>query len=104
MICFRILGRLQNGLGDSLCFALVFSWANALNLYSCDALSVHFDHREAEIAILEAFSSLRDEAQLVEDKTTHGRVSGVFGQSDVVLCVEVADVQGGVKYACAIRA
>src|SRR5713226_6294788 len=83
--------------------AFVFSWTNALNFHPRNALSVHFHDREARIAILKAFSALWNEAQLVEDKASHGRVSRVLRQDDVVLSVEIAHVQGGVKNKRAIR-
>src|SRR5229473_1606897 len=100
---FRIFGWLQHGFRNPLRLAFIFSGTNALNLDAGDALAVHFHDREAKIAVLEAFAALGNEAQLVENETTHGGVSRVFRQSDVVLGVEITDIERGVKDQGSIR-
>ncbi len=40
---------------------------------------------------------------MVEDETTHGRVSRIVRQADVVLRVQVAHIQGGIKNQRAVR-
>src|SRR6266481_2231227 len=100
---FRIPGRLEHDFGNARRFSLIFSGTNALNLDAGDALTVHFHDREAKIAVLEAFAALGNEAQLVENETTHGGVSRVFRQSDVVLRVEITHIERGVKDQGSIR-
>src|SRR6267378_1919255 len=73
------------------------------HLHPGNTLAVHFHDREARIAILKAFSPLWNEAQLVQDETTHGRVSRILRQGDVVLHVQVAHIERGVKNQRAIR-
>src|ERR1700681_1314545 len=75
----------------------VLRGAGALDFYTSDALAVHFDHGEAIVAVLEAFAAARDEAELIENEAADGGVGGIFGQADVVLGVEVADVERGVE-------
>src|SRR5260370_2286609 len=100
---FRIFGLLQYCFRNTLRFVFIFSGTNALNLDAGDALSVHFDEREGKIEGLEAFAGVRNETQLVEYETAHSGVSGIFGQGDVVLRVEIAHIQGGVKNQSSVR-
>ena len=72
-----------------------FGGRGALDFYSSDALAVHFDHGEAIVAVFEAFAAAWDEAELIENETADGGVGGIFGEGDVVLGVEVADVERG---------
>ena len=66
--------------------------AQALDLYPCDAPSIHFDYRETVGAVFKALTTTGNETQLVEHKASHRRVSRIFRQSNVVLRVQVADV------------
>src|SRR5262249_5425379 len=52
---------------------------------------------EAEILVVKTLSSLRDEPEVVEHESAHGRVGRIFRQGDVVLGVEVADVESRVE-------
>src|SRR5260370_12357784 len=58
---------------------------------------MRFDDGKAKIAKIKTFPAFGNEAELIEHKTADGGVSRIFGQGDVVLGVQVADVQCGVK-------
>src|SRR5260370_11417553 len=98
-----MLGLLEYCFGNSLWLVFIFGGADALNLDAGNAFSVHFDDRETKIAVLEAFAALGNKTQLVEYETAHSGVSGIFGQGDVVLRVEIAHIQGCVKNQRTIR-
>src|SRR5215813_7371494 len=74
-----------------------FGLADVLNFDARHAASIHFHHGKAEIAVVEAFAALRYESQLVEDKTSCRCIGRIFRQSDVVLCVQIANAQRSVE-------
>src|SRR5579859_4113135 len=76
---------------------MIFVLRQKLNLDSRHAPSIHFDHLELKIAKVKALSALRNETELVEHKSTDGGVSRIFGERDVVLRIEVAHAESGVK-------
>src|SRR5215472_1431090 len=102
-------GQLEHGIGGGRGLSVRFSFrfsvgccfgfrrANTLNLHSGHALAIHFDDGKAQVAIVKTFATFGDEAELIEYEAADGGVRGVFGQGDVVLRVEVANVGSGVK-------
>src|SRR5206468_10552781 len=61
------------------------------------AAAVHFDDGETEIFVIETLATLWNETKMVEHEAADGGVSGIFRQGDVVLGIEVAHVERGVK-------
>ena len=63
-----------------------------LDFYAGHAFAVHFHNCEAGIAKVKAFAAFGDETELIKDEAADGGVRGVFGEGDIVLRFEVADV------------
>src|SRR5208283_3721838 len=76
---------------------IAFGGVQTLNLDASDTAAVHFNDSETIATEFEAFASPRNEAQLVEDESADGGVSGIFRERNVVLRIEVADIQCGVE-------
>ena len=74
-----------------------------LDFYARDSAAVHFHDREPKIAEVKTFTAFGDKSELIEHKATDRGVGGVLRQSDVVLCVQVANAERGVKDDRAIR-
>src|SRR5262249_42558205 len=58
---------------------------------------IHLHNRETEIAVLETFAAAWNESELVQHKAADGGIGGIFGQSDVVLRIEIAHVESGIE-------
>src|SRR5208282_3183129 len=68
-----------------------------LNLDAGYSTSIHLDDGKAVTAKFETFASAGDEPELIHHETADRGISGIFGQRDVVLIVEVAHVKGRVE-------
>src|SRR5207244_6025688 len=71
------------------------------NLPLHDALPIspalHLQNREAITGKIKTFASARNEAEVREDETAQGSVSGIFGELDLVLRLEIAKAYGSIK-------
>src|SRR5260370_2573366 len=99
---FHGLGFVRRRRGHSSLSRTITRGARALNFYAGDALAVHFDDREAVVSVLKTFAAARNEAELVENETTHRGIGGIFRKRDVVLGIEVADIQRRIENDSAI--
>ena len=66
-------------------------------------LAIHFHHREPVAAKIKAFAAARNEAKLIENEAADRSVSGIIGKCDVVLCIQIANIERGVKHNGAVR-
>src|ERR1700746_1938216 len=94
---FLAFGELERDVGGVRRRALGFGRTDALDFYTSNALAVHFDDGEMIIVKIKTFAALGNEPELVEHEAADGGVGGIFGQGDVVLGVEVANVGGAVE-------
>src|SRR6478609_4755910 len=98
-----IFGRHERriGLGD-IGRRIVFGGTQALNLDARDATAIHFNNGKTIRAEFKTLAAARNEAELIEDESANGGVSGIFREGNVVLRVEVADIQCSIEDDCAV--
>src|SRR5438445_13699113 len=59
--------------------------------------ALHLQNRKAITSKNKTFASARNEAEVREAETAQGRISGIFGELDLVLRLEIAKAYGSIN-------